>query len=250
AASQQRKLVDVRVQQRLSMPTLCELVFLDDGALRASELTRIGCAFRVEMNDDGTELFSGEVTGVDYSYRCGGREVRVRGYDALNRLGRRQSVRCFLGKTLEEIARELTSDLGIDVLHHAPDRAWDRVMQHDQTDLRLLSELAERRGLYFFLRGATLHIATLEGVDDPRRLRFGADLVEARFAHNEVSVCNGVSAVGWESWLAQAPTRAPTTPPLARGPLTAGPGGAATGGLGARPVHPPLPGDREGRAPR
>ena len=32
--SQQKKLVDVRVQQRLSMPTLCELVFLDDDVER------------------------------------------------------------------------------------------------------------------------------------------------------------------------------------------------------------------------
>ena len=130
------RLVSVRVQQRLSLPTACDLVFIDPAHLLGPDdgLTAIDSSLRVTIRDAECDLFAGEITGIEWSYHAGrGREIKVRAYDVLNRLGRRQKVRAFVQSSLEDIARELTSDLGIDVGVIARDHIWDRVIQHDQT---------------------------------------------------------------------------------------------------------------------
>ncbi|MEO8133195.1 MAG: phage baseplate assembly protein V [Betaproteobacteria bacterium] len=227
-----RQLYSVRVQQRLSMPALCELVFIDaTGAISRSGLTENGCRLRVGLNGGACDLFAGEVTGVDYSYRSGrGREVRVRGYDVLNRLGRRQSVRAFVQTTIVDIARELTSDLGLSVSCDVPDHSWDRIIQHDQTDLQLLAELAEREGFFFFLRDGTLRLTTLDSLESPLVLRLGEELLEANFARNDVSQCAAVSVAGWDTHLSKPHTGAAQSPRLQRSAqMTGGSGDAASG---------------------
>lgn len=225
------QLLSVRVQQRLSMPSLCELVFVDASERLSthSGLTNIGAPLRVGINGGACDLFVGEVTGVDWSYRSGsGREVRVRAYDVLNRLGRRQSVRAFVQASLMDIARELTTDLGIDVLAIADDHAWDRVIQHDQTDLQLLAELAERQGSFFFLRDRALHFATLDAFEPAVNVKLGEELLEADFARNEVAACRGVSVAGWDTHLAQSYSATSNAARLPEGTLTAEtPGGDA-----------------------
>ena len=89
-----RTLWGVRVQQRLSMPTLCELTFLEpaDG-ISKGELFSSGRSIRVKVAASGELLFNGEVTATEHIYEASrGREVRVRGYDVLHRLRKRQPV--------------------------------------------------------------------------------------------------------------------------------------------------------------
>ena len=197
-------LIEVRVAQRLSMPTQCELVFLDpDGAIAERCLAWPGAELELRLEEAGTLLFRGDVTACDCAYLARGSEVRLRGYDALNRLARRQSVRAFVQSSLSEIARHLTADLHATVACEGSDKVFDRVLQHEQTDLQLLVQLAERRAVHFFYADGTLIFKRLRGNGPARSLRLGEELLEATISRNDMHCRDSVAAVGWDSWLAK-----------------------------------------------
>ena len=76
-----RSLGQVRVQQRLSQPALCELTFYDPpGPLTAASLLRLGTDLRVSIDGWQVPLFEGDVTAVQHGYGpTAGRELCVRG---------------------------------------------------------------------------------------------------------------------------------------------------------------------------
>lgn len=201
STNEARALASVRVQQRLSLPTLCELTFLDPEMVELSP----GCALCVAVEKHDEPLFSGQVTAVDYEYGpSNARTVRVRGYDLLHQLRKRQPVRAHVQLTLVELARALVSDLGFAVEAVEPGPLWHRLVQYRQSDLQLMTELAERCGLYFTLRGDTLHLLSLQGFGESLRLRLGESLLEARVVVNSDPTCRSVAISGWDPWRAES----------------------------------------------
>ncbi|HEY6292465.1 MAG TPA: phage baseplate assembly protein V [Terriglobia bacterium] len=192
----------VRVQQWLSLPTQCELAFFNpEGPLADAAPTVVGSSLRVEVLGHADPLFVGEVTAVEYTHEpSAGLQVRIRGYDVLHRLRKRQPVRAHVQVTLEDLARELVSDLGLSVEAVEPGPVWHRLIQHRQSDLGLVREVAERCGLFLALRGNVLHVITLEGIGGPLPLKLGESLLEARIEVNGDSVCRSVLASGWDPW--------------------------------------------------
>src|SRR5438105_2713951 len=133
-------LSEVRVRARLSLPTQCELVFRNpgtvDGELRAP---RPGDALEILVAGQCDSLFQGEVTAIDLSY--GPRNdvtLRIRAYDLLHRLRKRQSVRVHVQVNAADLARELVSDLGYSVEAEDSGPVQDRLYQVGSTDLLLL----------------------------------------------------------------------------------------------------------------
>src|SRR5262249_14619159 len=204
AQSEAQALGEVHVRQRLSAPAQCELVFFDppehfDNARAMAP----GAPLRVVARDQ--ELFSGQVTAVDYVYGSeSGRELRVRAYDPLHRLRKRQPARARVQFTLAGLAREMVADLGLRVEAATDSPTWKRVIQHRQSDLDLLVEIAERCGLSFAAHGSSLHIFSLEGVGQPIPLSLGDSLFEARIEINSHDACRAVSVKGWDPWRAEA----------------------------------------------
>ncbi len=190
-------LVDVVVAQRLSMPAQCVLTFIDPPPGIGDVLTP-GAALVVQARGRDEALFIGEITAVDRLYRAGGGELRVRAYDLLHRLRKRQPVRAHVQVALPDLARELVSPHGIDVVAEVTGPLFQRIVQHRQTDFDLLAESAERCGLWFTLRDRTLRVLTLEGIDDEVPLALGEALVEARIEVNGESACRAVDAIGWD----------------------------------------------------
>jgi uncharacterized protein involved in type VI secretion and phage assembly len=193
-------LAEVRVHQRLSQPTACELTFADPvGALRNAEGIKPGTALRVGILDQDTLLFEGEVTAVEYAYgsarEC---KVVVRAYDGLHRLRKRQPLRAHVQVTPAELASEMAVDLGIQVESSEAGPLIQRIVQFRQTDLDLLIETAERCGLYFTLRGSTLHLCTLTGIGETLPLTLGESLLEARIEVNGHHAQQSVTALGWD----------------------------------------------------
>src|SRR5687768_5431612 len=78
-----RTLWSVRVQERLSLPTLCELTFLEPTVLLSKAETVLpGAKIRINVPGADEPLFAGEVTAIEHVYEPShGREVRIRGYD-------------------------------------------------------------------------------------------------------------------------------------------------------------------------
>ncbi len=198
-ATELRSLSSVRVQQRLSLPSLCELIFVDPRGTLASQGVAPGTALRVSTAAQVEPLFSGEVTAIEYAHAAGGpREVRVRGYDLLHRLRKRQPVREHVQVTLRDVARELAADLGLSVEAATAGPLWRQLIQHGQSDLDFLVELADRCGVYLVLRDGVVRLVTLEGEGEPLPLLLGETLLEATVEVNGESACRGVSADGWD----------------------------------------------------
>ncbi|HXJ93702.1 MAG TPA: phage baseplate assembly protein V [Terriglobia bacterium] len=195
-------LEEVRVQRGLSLPAQCELTFFNPkGALANLAPSVIGSPLQVEVQGQAQQLFVGEVTAVEYVHPpSGGLQVRVRGYDSLHRLRKRQHVRAHVQVTVLDLARELVQDLGLSVEAAEPGPVWQRLIQHHQSDLQLLQELAQRCGLFLTLRGNVLHLVTLEGLGETIPLRLGEALLEARMEVNGDSSCRSVHASGWDPW--------------------------------------------------
>ncbi len=195
-----RTLWEVRVQQRLSLPTLCELTFIEPTPfLNEAEILSPGSPMRVRVRGSEEPLFVGQVTAIEHIYEPSrGREVRVRGYDVLHRLRKRQPVRAHVQVTLIDLMKELTSDLGIKVESTIDGPLWQRLIQFRQSDFELMSEVAARCGLHFTLRDDVLQVLTLEGSGEDVPLRLGESLLEARIEINGEGACRSVSTTGWD----------------------------------------------------
>lgn len=195
-------LLSLRVRQKLSLPSQCELRFAAP-ALATTQL-RIGARLRVSIRGRPDDLFSGSITAIDYLYDpAHGRDIRIRAYDALWTLRQRQPVRAHQQQTLAGLARELTADLGLAVVCDTDGPRWQRIIQTG-SDLDLLADLARRCGLYFVLRGDSLQFVSLAGSGSALPLSLGAGLLEARIEVNASGACSGVAASGWDPWHAQA----------------------------------------------
>jgi phage baseplate assembly protein gpV/phage protein D len=201
AADQARDLAAVRVQQRLSLPTLCELTFVDPpGPLTAISGLEPGAALRVRVPGNGPPLFVGEVTAVEHIHGpAHEREVRIRGYDLLHRLRKRQPIRAHVELTVSDLAQELAADAGLSVEAMLDGPRWPRLFQAGQSDLELLVGAAERCGLYLTVRETTLHLITLDGIGEALPLTLGQALLEARLEVNGDPACHEVTAIGWNS---------------------------------------------------
>lgn len=195
-------LEEVRVQQRLSLPTQCELAFVNpQGPLSAATALLAAESLRVLVNGFSEPLFAGEVTAVEHHYEPShGHEVRLRGYDLLHRLRKRQPVRAHVQVTARELAQELVEGLGLSVEATEDSPLLQRLIQHRQSDLDLLIEVGERCGLYFTLRGDAFHWLTLEGLGEPLPLVLGEKLFEARIEVNGDPACRSVLASAWDPW--------------------------------------------------
>ena len=130
--------------------------------------------------------------------------MRLRAHDRMHRLRLRQSLRAHVQVTAGDLARELVADLGLSVEAPEPGPLRRRIVQHRQTDLELLTEVAADAGLFWTLRGNVLHLLTLEGTGDPVPLALGQSLLQARVAVSAEGVCRSVETAAWDPWRAEA----------------------------------------------
>ncbi len=232
---QVRALGQVRVQQRLSLPTQFELVFRDPpGPL--TEIARLspGTRLRGLVQGESETLFDGEVTAIEHVYEAAhGQELRVRGYDLLHRLRKRQTLQAYLQVTLFDLARELVADLGFTVEGTEQGPVWQRLIQNRPSDFDLLVELAEACGLYLYLHDSVLELLTLDGSGMPIALILGESLFEARIEVNGDTATQSAQVNGWNPLQAQTHEGTATAPRVGRD-IPAGVIPTQVGGSGKR----------------
>ncbi len=209
---------EIRVHQRLSLPTFCELTFFDpEGTVKDASGLEPGVSLRVYVHDRDNPLFIGQMTAIEFEYGPSGeRQVYARAYDLLHQMRKRQPVRAHSQLTLKELARELVADLDLSVATTEPGPIWYKLIQHWESDLELLTETAQRCGLYYTLRGDVLHLLTLEGIGDSHHLALGDTLLETRVEINADPICRSVSATGWDPWLSEGHNGVADTPRVGR----------------------------------
>lgn len=197
------RLVDIRIQQRLSLPALCALTFLDpkDELCKHHNLS-LGKPLELLVAEMPSEpLFQGELTTVEYIYSPSQvHGVSVRAYDRLHNLQRSQRIDTYEEVTVSKLAQALVPD-NISVENDAdPGPTWPRLVQSEESDLEFLHQTGARAGRYFCLRQDGLHIMDLAGTGQPALespLILGKSLLEARIEENSRFSWQSVAAQAW-----------------------------------------------------
>jgi uncharacterized protein involved in type VI secretion and phage assembly len=195
------RLAAVTVRQRVSLPAQLELLFQGaDADLAGKAAVLVGLSAAVRGDPDRTTLFQGDITAVEFGYGPdGGLDIRVRAYDPLHRLRKRQSVRGFTDLNAAALARQLAGAIGLSVAARDSGNRRAQLVQWRQSDLGLLTEATAAAGLYFVATPESLELFSLSGGNGASvELRLGDELFEAGFEINGDDAVDSVDAVGWD----------------------------------------------------
>lgn len=217
-------MASVRVARRMSMPAQCEVAFALPrlGGTAVSELVQraaIGCRITVEVDSDHGLLFSGDVTAHEWQHDPDGcAEFRLRGYDELHRLRKRQQLIARTSISIADLAAELASEAGLDasVVSGSGATTWPVLVQHAHDDLELLTSLGERIGLYGTVDAGVLHLVDLAGDGESVDLVLHENLVSVRVEATADPSCRSVSITGWDPVSAEMLTGQADEPRSAR----------------------------------
>ncbi|MDQ7993816.1 MAG: phage baseplate assembly protein V [Propionicimonas sp.] len=228
-AADTARIVSIRVHSVLARPTQCLVSWAADDTLGISPET--GDPLRIELGGHRDPLFAGEVTVIEYSYRADtGRQLRVRAYDALHRLRKRQASRLLDAGDLRSLADALAEGTGLAV--DAPGDALGPVYQLARSDLDLLVEVAARHGRYPVVQDGTLRLVPVAGEGAPTALNYGTTLHAAEIEVSAEPAFRSAEATWWDPAGAAAdPGR--TGDSAAAAEVSADPGPGRLGGGGA-----------------
>lgn len=200
----QGRVIAAKVRRVLSQPAQCEVELVD-----ATVDVTLGATLVLRLDDGVEPLFEGDVTATEHEVGPNGaRTLRVRGYDALHRLRKRQRIRSYARLDTAALAQAVVEEIGIaQVTAHARGPVVEFRAQHGQDDLELLDHACYRAGLYHQLVGPALVLFSGEGYQDGPELRWGEALMEARAEQNADRWVESIDVSGWDARRA-APTRA------------------------------------------
>jgi uncharacterized protein involved in type VI secretion and phage assembly len=193
----------LRIVQRLDAPSQCEVSWSASNSrlpVLQQQAVEPGAALSVHIDGQPSVAFSGEVTGIEHLHEPSGAfTLRVRAYDALGRLQRRQTVRTHVEITTAELARTLADGAGLDTQASVDGPVWPRIVPRFVHDLALLREYAARSGLHFFVHDGVLRLFSPHAPEgDILELALGKDLFEARLERNAVRPVDTMRLLGWD----------------------------------------------------
>ena len=187
----------IQVRSALAQPTQCLAVWQvgDAGGSRRVEPAP-GDSLKVELAGHRTPLFVGEVTVVEHGYGSGRlQEVRVRAYDALHRLRKRQHTRRHEAGNLAELAARLAEGTGLRIVGGG--NRIGAVYQCARSDLDLLVEASARLGLYPVVDESTLRLVGLGGDGEPIELALGSTLHSAELEVSQEPSFRSAAVNAW-----------------------------------------------------
>ncbi|WP_051973394.1 phage baseplate assembly protein V [Cryobacterium sp. MLB-32] len=194
-AAEAASVASIEVHAALAQPARCSITWLTLDAGRRVDPAP-GDALRVEVVGVRRALFVGEVTVVEHSYGADlAEEIRVRAYDALHRLRKRQFTRVHDEVDLNGLATALCAGTGLSVVGGTGRPA--RTYQLARSDLGLLVEASRRAGLYPVVDDSALRLVGLEGEGDPVELNLGTTLHSAELEISQEPSFLSASVTGW-----------------------------------------------------
>lgn len=195
-------IVSVQVLSSLARPAQCLISWRPGPGRSATARGGVdpspGDALRVELGGQRSPLFVGEVTVVERSYGADlSQEVRVRAYDALHRLRKRQFTRLHSDVDLAGLARTLSEGTGLQVVGGTA--RLGEVYQCARSDLSLLVEQSARVGAYPVVDGDALRLMDLAGEGEPIELELGSSLHSAEVEVSQEPAYLRAKTTGWRS---------------------------------------------------
>lgn len=185
------------VRHALGAPAAAEILWADLAPAHRAEIA-IGAPVEIGVRGEGW-LFDGEITAIEHQVDgAGGRILRVRAFDRLHRLRKRQRPRALSEVTLATLLAEAMAEVGA-ASFVAPDTPpRPTLIQHDQSDFDLIAECAAAHGYYLRLQDSVLDACSLAGDGRPALpLGVGAELLAARGATSVETLRRSSEAQGW-----------------------------------------------------
>lgn len=191
-------IMSIVVRHALGAPALAELVLADPDAALADQIA-IGAAMTLRLRS-GEWLFDGEITAIGHEAGGGsGRILRLRAYDRLHRLRKRQRQRALSNVTLAALLAEAASDMGVGWQSESDGPVRPLLIQHDQSDFDLIARFAGASGFYLRLLDGRLEAVSLAGDATPALpLTLGRELHTARATANAETLRKSARARGWD----------------------------------------------------
>lgn len=197
------RLASLRVVQRLDAPSQCQVSWTatttDIRAVEAAGLSP-GTRLSVHIETQPNAIFAGEIAAVEHIHQpSGALMLRVRAYDPLVRLQRKQTLQTHVDVNTAELARILADGVGMSLDASDSGPVWPRVIPRFSHDLAMLRHYSARSGLHFMARDSEMHLFTFHSEQrSPLELTLGENLYEARLERNEVRPLNGIQVHGWD----------------------------------------------------
>jgi uncharacterized protein involved in type VI secretion and phage assembly len=169
-------LVEVIVDRGFQVPGECRLRFVDSGyALLASGRVKLGASVVVSAPGAG-DLITSEVTGVAVDGPVGGQpELILTAHDRSHRLGRETRVETYLQMRYSDVVAKLAASAGLQAQTQSSGLRLDYMLQVD-SDLALVTEMAQRAGFDWWVDGKTLHFSAPAAGAAVVRLRLHEEL--------------------------------------------------------------------------
>ncbi|WP_045305434.1 VgrG-related protein [Saccharothrix sp. ST-888] len=209
------RLVEAAVDTAVGLPARACLRFRDpEHRLLAAAGIAVGVPLTVSVaaarRRVRTEIFDGEVTGLETEVGTDGTFTTVRAMDRGHRLMRGRQVAAYVDATVAEVAERAAARHGLKTGRIEAERTRiEHLAQPNLTDWELLKHLADQRGLCLAIEGSTLHMGRLAaasgapgpgtGADrSPFVLEYGVNLLALRAAVSCEGQATEVEVRGWD----------------------------------------------------
>ncbi|MEO8531224.1 MAG: contractile injection system protein, VgrG/Pvc8 family, partial [Deltaproteobacteria bacterium] len=180
SASLEARLTSLVVRQALGTSAVLELSFAD---VPSSDLALVRCGITASVSlAPGGDMFSGRVTEIAQDYSADrGAIFKVTARDALHQLACRESLLALENVSASDLADRFAGDLGLTARCQEAAPKRQVVLQHQQSDLDFLNDVAADAGLYPVVRQSELHLLSLAGDGETGlELTLGANLLAFR----------------------------------------------------------------------
>jgi len=194
------------VDQDLNQPWMAVITLQNKGH-RHSNAHAQGDSVEVQVTDQNTCIFKGELVGLEPTYEAGGEsKCVVRAFDKLHRLLRGRKSRTFQKQSDNDIVNAIVGDHGLSAQCDSDvNIKHEHVYKHAQNDLEFLRIRAARIGYAVWVEDSTLHFKKPKTDQDSgielkisKNPGTGHRIKKAGFRSSSAAVVNSVEVRGWD----------------------------------------------------
>jgi uncharacterized protein involved in type VI secretion and phage assembly len=195
----------VEVDTTFEMPSMFTFTFRDDdldiverGPFDIGKAVEI--TFVNQSTDRLTSLMKGEITAIEPNYAQDYvAQYIVRGYDRSHRLNRATQTKAYINQSESDIAKTLGGDAGLSVVADDTTTVHENLLQHSQTNLSFLHQLARLNGFEIYVDDRTLHFKKAKTkLGGTLTLAWGSTLRSFRPRLSTAGQVNEVTVRGWD----------------------------------------------------
>lgn len=200
---QMQTLVSVKVTQRVSCPTHCELVFVVTGGISFELLN--GDPLVVRVSQSSAMLFNGTVRSIEYQKDTENNVyLFIRGYDLLINMRNSFHVESYEKLSLPELIGTFDTHFKGKIEYHCKVPELRYVMQYNENDLQCIARLAQNAGVYLYYDKNKLHLFNLdEGVKRAVSISDPSDIYEMSIEQNDTVFDRAVCGISWDPSMAK-----------------------------------------------